>query len=123
MSQCPFCDIDDDRAVASNELAVALKDRYPASPGHLLFVTRRHVSSWFDATRDERIAIMDLVDEVFAGGGIRADGYNLGINIGAAAGQTVMHLHVHLIPRHEGDSEDPRGGIRWVLPRNARYWR
>jgi len=122
MSRCPFCYVDDDRIVASNDLAICLRDGFPVSPGHLLFVPRRHVASWFDATRDERIAIVDLVDEVFANEVTEADGYNLGINVGAAAGQTVMHLHVHLIPRRAGDVDDPRGGVRWVLPRKARYW-
>ena len=106
-----------------------------------LIIPRRHVASWFDATREEQLAILDLADQVKAdldahgiprfepgtqntapGTGLRPDGYNLGLNIGAAAGQTIVHLHLHVIPRFEGDSPDPRGGVRWIFPDKARYW-
>lgn len=105
-------------------LAAALTDAFPVSPGRCLIVPRRHIASWFEATEDERKEMLRLLDHV------RADivnvhdpaGCNVGINDGPAAGQTVEHLHVHLIPRHNGDSPDPRGDIRWVLPGRADYW-
>jgi len=104
--------------------AFALRDGYPASPGHTLIITKRHVGSFFDTTeseRDDLIALLatarDQIDREF-----HPAGYNIGINDGAAAGQTVPHLHVHLIPRFAGDRTDPRGGVRWVLPSTADYW-
>ena len=112
--------------VASNDLEFALRDRYPVSPGHTLIIPHRPVSSWFDATADEHIAMLALVDEVkrlLESGAERPDGYNLGVNVGEAAGQTVMHLHLHLIPRYRGDMDDPRGGVRHVIPRLGNYLR
>ena len=131
---CPFCNLPDDQIVASNDLALAIYDNYPVSPGHMLFIPKRHVSSWFDATEQEQIAIMRLINQVHANdvGATPASpdnqdkqpsAYNLGINIGPAAGQTVMHLHVHLIPRYKGDTDDPRGGVRWIMPGKAKYWK
>jgi len=124
-SNCPFCDLDPSRVVAQSELAVALRDGYPVSEGHTLIVPRRHVSDWFDATDEERTEIFKLVDECKQSlDPERApDGYNIGMNIGIAAGQTVMHLHVHLIPRYEGDVDDPTGGVRLVVPEKGNYRR
>jgi diadenosine tetraphosphate (Ap4A) HIT family hydrolase len=110
--------------VDANVLAWALRDAYPVSPGHTLIVPRRHVASFFELTPEEQSSMLDLarrqkavLDAEFA-----PAGYNLGINDGAAAGQTVAHVHLHLIPRYAGDSPDPRGGVRWVLPAKAAYW-
>lgn len=110
--------------VASNDLAFAIRDGFPVGPGHTLVVTRRLVASWFDATSDEQAAVMTLVNEVKRqlDKSHRPDGYNVGFNAGDAAGQTVPHLHVHVIPRYRGDRADPRGGVRWVLPDKADYW-
>lgn len=121
---CPFCPPDDDRVFHTTDLALALWDGFPVSPGHALVVTRRHVASWFDATRDERVAILDVVEvaKSIIEFDRRPDGWNIGVNVGAAAGQTVFHLHLHLIPRFEGDLPDPRGGIRHVLPGRADSW-
>lgn len=119
-SQCPFCDPPKNAIVVSNELSLAVNDNYPVSPGHLLFVPRRHVSSWFDATEEEQTSILRLINQVHKG--LPPADYNIGINIGEAAGQTVFHLHVHLIPRVIGDVEDPRGGVRYVIPNRAKYW-
>ena len=120
---CPFCGPPDDRIFAQNILAFALWDGYPVSAGHTLVIPRRHISSWFDATEAERVALCELIDAAKA---IidplhSPDGYNIGINIGNAAGQTVFHLHVHLIPRFVGDIGDPRGGVRHVIPSKAIY--
>lgn len=85
---------------------------------------KRHIGSFFDATGDEKDALLQLLDtaKAAADSEFHPAGYNIGINDGAAAGQTVPHLHVHLIPRYEGDLEDPRGGVRWVIPSKADYW-
>jgi diadenosine tetraphosphate (Ap4A) HIT family hydrolase len=108
-----------------NELAVAIHDGFPVSPGHCLIVSRRHVASFFDTTDEERIALLELLDKVqkILLRERRPDGFNIGINDGTAAGQTVMHLHIHLIPRYSGDTDDPRGGVRWVMPEMAPYWK
>lgn len=110
--------------VASNELAFAIRDTFPVSPGHTLVVPFREVATWFDASAEEKKAILDLVDTVKGrlDEEFQPQGYNVGFNAGAAAGQTVNHLHVHVIPRFVGDVPDPRGGVRWVLPEKAAYW-
>ena len=120
-----FLQIPESARVASNELAFAIRDRFPVSPGHTLVITRRVVPDWFAATPAERDAVMALVDVVKAGldEELAPDGYNVGFNAGAAAGQTVPHLHVHVIPRFAGDVEDPRGGVRYVVPDKANYLR
>jgi diadenosine tetraphosphate (Ap4A) HIT family hydrolase len=123
MSDCPFCSPAPDRVTDENELAYAIRDLFPVSQGHVLAIPRRHVSSWFDATPDERLAITRLLDRAKAqlDEELHPDGYNIGINVGAAAGQTVMHLHVHLIPRFQGDVDDPSGGVRFVIPSKGDY--
>ena len=120
---CPFCDPPKDWVFYEDELVLGLWDAYPVSEGHALVVTRRHVATWFDASAEEQAAVMRGVD--IARAEIektrKPDGYNVGFNAGEAAGQTVFHLHVHVIPRFRGDVEDPRGGVRWVVPGKARY--
>ena len=123
---CPFCDrIASRNTIAGNDSAAALLDGYPLNPGHCLVVPRRHVADFFELNQPEQADIWSLVSELKT----RIDmerapaGYNVGINVGAAAGQTVWHAHVHLIPRHVGDVEDPRGGVRWVIAAKAPYWR
>lgn len=122
---CPFCNPPVDRVFAHSELAVALWDGFPVSPGHALIIPRRHIPSWFDATDAEQSALFALIREAktLIDQRHRPDGYNIGINGGAAAGQTVFHLHVHLIPRFLGDATDPRGGVRHVIPAKANYLR
>jgi diadenosine tetraphosphate (Ap4A) HIT family hydrolase len=126
MTDCPFCSrIANSDVVLSNELAVAFPDGYPVSAGHMLIVPRRHIEDFFSLTAEEQAAIWNLVAP--ARRHIETqhapDGYNLGINVGPSAGQTVPHAHFHIIPRYAGDVADPRGGIRWVLPSKAVYWR
>ena len=120
---CPFCASSPLTLVAENRLAFAFRDRFPVSPGHTLIVTRRHVPDFFGCTAEERAALLDLVDRVKADldRELRPDAYNVGFNAGEAAGQTVMHVHVHVIPRFHGDVEDPRGGVRYVIPERANY--
>jgi diadenosine tetraphosphate (Ap4A) HIT family hydrolase len=119
----PFLQLPSDAHVASNALAFAIRDGFPVSPGHTLIVPRRLVAIWFEATREEQVAMLDLLDVVKAqlDAELQPDGYNIGINVGPAAGQTVMHLHMHLIPRFAGDVPDPRGGIRHVMPGKGNY--
>ena len=121
---CPFCKPEPRRILVVEDLAFAYRDAYPVSPGHTLIVPRRHVGSWFDLHDDERMSMLRLMASAreLLVDGHRVDGFNLGINDGAAAGQTVAHVHLHVIPRFHGDSPDPRGGIRWVLPDKADYW-
>jgi diadenosine tetraphosphate (Ap4A) HIT family hydrolase len=111
--------------VASNRLAFAIRDGFPVSLGHTLIVPRRMVSTWFEATAAEKAAMVDLLEVVRRrlDEEHQPDGYNVGFNAGEAAGQTVRHLHLHVIPRYKGDVEDPRGGIRHVIPGKGNYLR
>ena len=119
----PFLSIPAPEWLASNESAFAVADRFPVSPGHALVVPRRVIATWWEATDEERAGILSLVDEVKRqlDAERRPDGYNVGFNAGAAAGQTVGHLHVHVIPRYRGDVPDPRGGVRHVIPGKGNY--
>ena len=121
---CPFCSIRPSAILLNKPLAYAKQDGYPLTEGHALVIPRRHVTTFFDTTAGERQAMLELLDETKAllDSKYRPDGYNIGINDGPAAGQTVMHLHIHLVPRYLGDQSDPRGGIRWMFPEKAAYW-
>lgn len=121
---CPFCALPPDRILLANEDAMVIRDGFPVSPGHTLIIPRRHVGSFFEATALEQAALLALLDSAKRqlDGEFAPAGYNIGINDGPAAGQTVPHLHVHLIPRYPGDCADPRGGVRWVIPEKADYW-
>lgn len=124
-SGCVFCAVAQARIAWSSPSTIAFWDAFPVSPGHALIVPRRHVSSWRELTPDEKTALIIGVDAVRAliDARHRPDGYNVGCNDGVAAGQTVMHFHMHVIPRYRGDVRDPRGGVRLVLPDKAAYWR
>jgi len=119
---CPFCDVTE--PMIENRLALARFDNYPVSPGHLLIVPRRHVPDYFDLSTEEKADIWALVDRAkgLLDGQYSPDSYNVGINCGLAAGQSVMHAHIHLIPRYKGDVDDPRGGVRKLFPCKADYW-
>ncbi|TSK08565.1 MAG: HIT family protein [Geobacter sp.] len=122
---CPFCTIDPAEILLENDHAVAFYDRFPVTPGHALVVPRRHVNSFFEITGEELAALWELLGRVREHliAKRSPDAFNVGINDGVAAGQTVMHLHIHLIPRYSGDTEDPRGGVRWIMPVKAPYWK
>jgi diadenosine tetraphosphate (Ap4A) HIT family hydrolase len=122
--RCPFCHLENSRIVLQNDAAVALLDAFPVAEGHMLVVPRRHVASLFDVPDEEQAAIWRLVAEVRQklAAELNPDGFTIGVNDGPAAGQTVLHAHVHVIPRRAGDVTDPRGGVRWVLPAKAPYW-
>ena len=121
----PFSAIPEAEWLCANELAFAIFDSFPVSPGHVLVITRRVVPTYFDCTAAEQAAVMELVGEVKRLLDERLDpkpdGYNVGFNAGAAAGQTVPHVHVHVIPRYAGDMPDPRGGVRHVIPERGNY--
>ena len=121
---CPFCHLPAERVIQQSEFAIVIRDGFPVSPGHSLIIPKRHVSSFFEITDLERNDLLSLLPEARADldRQFRPAGYNIGMNDGPAAGQTVPHLHIHLIPRYEGDRDDPRGGVRWVLPDKAAYW-
>jgi diadenosine tetraphosphate (Ap4A) HIT family hydrolase len=124
VTACPFCDVDADRVFDdSDDLACCLWDGFAVSPGHVLVVTRRHVGSWFDASEEEQHALLRAIARVKRH--IEAerspDGYSIGLNVGAAAGQTIDHLHLHVIPRYDGDVYNPRGGVRNVIPSRGDY--
>jgi superfamily II DNA or RNA helicase/diadenosine tetraphosphate (Ap4A) HIT family hydrolase/HKD family nuclease/SOS-response transcriptional repressor LexA len=120
----PFQDVSPSEWIASNSDTFAIFDRFPVSAGHSLVITKRIVPTWFEATSHEQRALMELVNVVKARLDQldpKPDGYNVGFNSGDAAGQTVQHLHIHVIPRYFGDVKDPRGGIRHVIPNKANY--
>ena len=114
---CPFCDLGD-RVVAENDRARVVPDREPASRGHVLVIPKRHCPSFFDLEPDEILACFDLLrrQRERLRGELSPDGFNVGVNDGAAAGQSIEHTHFHLIPRYRGDHPDPRGGVRHVIP-------
>jgi diadenosine tetraphosphate (Ap4A) HIT family hydrolase len=121
---CPFCSPDSAAVILETSNCRVLWDGYPVSPGHALIVSKEHIPDWFAAAPELQSELYSLVD--IAKDEIeklhKPDGYNVGFNAGMAAGQTVEHLHIHVIPRYEGDIDDPRGGIRWVIPEKAIYW-
>lgn len=124
-AECVFCRrIGDEATIAENDLAAAFFDAYPVSSGHVLVVPRRHEPDYFALDADERSELWNLVDRVRGelDGRFGPQAYNIGVNAGEAAGQTVPHAHIHLIPRYRGDVEDPRGGVRHVIPGKAAWW-
>jgi diadenosine tetraphosphate (Ap4A) HIT family hydrolase len=124
VANCSFCSLPEERILRAGALCLVFADGYPVSPGHSLVIPRRHVGSFFETTQAEREEIFGLLD--WRRGQLmesdRPAAFNIGINDGKAAGQTVVHLHIHLIPRYAGDKPDPRGGVRWIFPDKADYW-
>jgi len=127
-SNCFFCRMlkndTKNEILLQNDLAVMIRDTYPVSNGHSLIIPRRHVSSFFDTSPEERTALIALLDQTKKDldRKFNPDDYNVGINDGPLAGQSIPHLHMHLIPRYKGDKDDPRGGVRWIIPEKAKYW-
>jgi diadenosine tetraphosphate (Ap4A) HIT family hydrolase len=123
-NECPFCDVNANRVLMQNDLVLAFFDNYAVSNGHTLVISKRHVVSLFELDKPEFVAIWSMVAQVR----LKLmelhspQGFNIGLNDGKAAGQTVNHAHIHVIPRYQGDVSDPRGGIRWVIPAKATYW-
>ena len=122
--ECPFCMLPPERIIDSNEFGFVIRDGFPVSPGHTLIIPKRHVGSFFEITQEERDALLSLLNKAkeTIDTEFHPDGFNIGINDGPSAGQTVPHLHLHLIPRFKDDQADPRGGVRWIIPEKAKYW-
>lgn len=122
--ECPFCSLSKDRVLLfETDNCIAFYDGFPVSPGHVLIIPKRHVASYFDLTDEERKSMNDvllyvkqMIDEQY-----HPDGYNIGINVNEAAGQSVFHCHMHLIPRYKGDVINPKGGVRGVIPSKQCY--
>ena len=124
MTDCPFCKIRDEQCALATPVVRAFFDSFPISKGHTLVVPIAHVSSLYELTNEEQASVWLTVAKIRQRlqAEFDPDGFNIGVNDGPAAGQTVPHAHIHVIPRYAGDVEDPRGGIRWVLPSKANYW-
>lgn len=122
MENCVFCKCKE-KIVLENEYAFAMFDEFPVNKGHMLFMTKRHVKDFFGTTIEEKNAIFELVEKAKEklDKKYNPDGYNIGMNCGEVAGQSVMHVHVHLIPRYIGDVKNPRGGIRGIIPEKQNY--
>lgn len=122
--KCIFCELKDrEDIVYENDLVYSIYDSFPVTKGHLLIITKRHIQSYFELSKDELLAIDDalrkgkeILKKLY-----KPSGYNIGVNDGLSAGQTIMHLHVHLIPRYEFDTENPKGGVRGVIPEKQKY--
>ena len=113
---CIFCEYDKEEYIVENDLCFAIFDKFPVNEGHALIIPKRHFQNYFDATKEEIAAMYDLSQEVkkLIDKKYSPDGYNVGANVNHEGGQTIMHLHMHIIPRYKGDIEDPRGGIRRI---------
>jgi diadenosine tetraphosphate (Ap4A) HIT family hydrolase len=120
---CPFCWLPPERIIDSNAHALIVADAFPVAPGHKLVILRRHVASFFEATTEEIAAVYELLHRAkyCLDQTLMPAGYNIGVNVGVAAGQTIEHAHVHLIPRYPDDTPDPIGGVRNVLPGKGTY--
>jgi diadenosine tetraphosphate (Ap4A) HIT family hydrolase len=114
MNECIFCNYNESEIIAENRFAYAVLDKYPVNEGHTLIIPKRHFQSFFEASEDEIKALYSLMHEVKEMLDVQYEpsGYNIGINVGYYAGQTVNHLQIHMIPRYKGDVSDPKGGIR-----------
>jgi diadenosine tetraphosphate (Ap4A) HIT family hydrolase len=124
---CLFCDvqtIDRDRIIAENSLTYAIRDGFPVTKGHTLFIPKRHTLDYFSLEQEEVLAINQLMDShrlLLQKKDPTIDGFNIGMNCGETAGQTIFHCHVHLIPRRKGDVENPRGGVRHIIAGKGFY--
>lgn len=124
MSGCVFCSPQKDRVFLENDLGLALWDAFPVTALHALIIPRRHTPDYFALGRDELLACDDLLRkarDLVRSMDPSVDGFNIGANVGEAAGQTVFHCHIHLIPRRKGDVENPRGGVRHLIPGKGAY--
>jgi diadenosine tetraphosphate (Ap4A) HIT family hydrolase len=121
---CPFCNPDSDRdLIVESATAFSIYDKYPVSAGHALIISKKHCANYFDLTFKEQAACMFMLNRVkeIVSAKFNPDGFNVGINVSEVAGQTVTHVHIHLIPRYNGDVAEPRGGVRGVIPNKQKY--
>jgi diadenosine tetraphosphate (Ap4A) HIT family hydrolase len=121
---CTYCTLSESRIIDQSPLTLVIRDVFPVSPGHTLIIPRRHVESYFDLTDQERedMIFMTTRAKDSLKKELSPQAFNIGINEGFAAGQTVAHINMHLIPRFKGDVAEPRGGIRWLFPEKAIFW-
>ncbi len=124
-NNCPFCHLDEARIFYNSRLVKGIWASFPLNPGHALLIPHRHIARWFDATAAEQAALTSAIEQAKAAieEKYAPQGFNIGFNDRKAAGQTVPHLHIHVIPRYAGDVADPRGGIRTIIPARAAYWK
>ena len=123
-STCPFCKVDSEREIIfENDTSFSIYDKFPVNKGHTLIIPKRHCKNYFELSLNEQLdcikalnKVKDIIDSEF-----KPDSFNIGINVGEMAGQTISHVHIHLIPRFSGDVEDPRGGVRGVIPNKQKY--
>lgn len=124
MPDCLFCNIEPERVIAENEYAYAIRDGFPVTNLHTLIIPKRHAETYFDMTAEEKLACDELLTR-FRNEIVNVDssvsGFNVGMNAGESAGQTIFHCHIHLIPRRDGDVDQPRGGVRGVIPNKQKY--
>lgn len=123
-NKCPFCKVEKEREIIAESFrSIAFFDGFPVSLGHALIIPKRHVASFFDLTNEEQLDMLNLVNMVksIIDEKYNPDGYNVGVNVGEAAGQSIFHVHMHLIPRYKGDVPNPRGGVRGVIPSKQNY--
>jgi len=124
-TSCPFCSPEiRKRIIAKHGSVFAVADRFPVTDGHLLVIPRRHTPAWFTMAAQERRdaeALLLFLREKLLAEDPTITGFNIGMNCGASAGQTIFHAHIHLIPRRDGDTDDPRGGVRGVIPERQKY--
>ena len=122
--QCIFCELPQDRIIDQTDLSKVFRDAFPVTKLHTLVIPKRHVADYFELTKEEQADIQTLIQkhhEIIKLEDMSVTGFNMGINIGASAGQTVFHAHIHLIPRRDGDVSNPQGGVRGVIPKKQRY--
>ena len=123
MSDCIFCNLPADQIIAESDLCVAFYDQFPVSKGHVLIIPKRHVADYFELMPEEIEAMQKMLFEMkdVVQALYQPDGFNIGVNVGEMAGQSIFHVHMHLIPRYAGDVEYPRGGVRGVIPEMQNY--
>lgn len=121
--KCIFCELPKERIIYETDFWIMIRDGYAVSHGHTLIIPKRHIKDYFEMNKEEHAELQTVINYAKKQIDIelKPDGYNIGINCGEAAGQTVFHLHVHLIPRYTGDMDDPRGGVRGVIPDKQKY--
>lgn len=120
-SNCPFCTIT--HPILENDYWFCIRDRYPVTEGHTLIISKEHRKDYFECTEEEKISIVSMIDKVKDSlqNTFKPDGFNVGFNVGKDSGQTIFHTHIHVIPRYKGDTENPRGGVRGVIPSKQNY--
>jgi diadenosine tetraphosphate (Ap4A) HIT family hydrolase len=121
---CPFCTIGEHvEVLCKTDIAMAILDSFPISPGHTLVIPKRHVPDYFELTAEEQNELWKLVNrcKLILQDRFHPDGFNIGINVGEMAGQSIFHVHIHLIPRYKGDVKNPKGGVRHIIPGKGYY--